>query len=163
MGQTLKQPDIEAQRAAMKKLEFLVGEWSGEASVLRGPGQFADLTQTESVRFTLDGLVLMIEGVGRDKDDGKPALQALGLISFDDQTGIFQMRAFNDGRWLETEVKLRSENSISWEFALGEFRTRTLLCMNEKGEWTELGELIVGDHAPQKMMELKVRRDAGPR
>jgi len=68
MGQTLKQPDIEAQRAAMKKLEFLVGEWSGEASVLRGPGQFADLTQTESVRFTLDGLVLMIEGVGRDKD-----------------------------------------------------------------------------------------------
>jgi hypothetical protein len=32
--------DVNAQRAAMKKLQFLVGEWSGEASALRGPGQF---------------------------------------------------------------------------------------------------------------------------
>ena len=31
---------------------------------------------------------------------------ALGLISFDDETGTYRMRAFNDGRWLETEVKL---------------------------------------------------------
>ena len=30
----------------------------------------------------------------------------LGLISFDDETGTYRMRAFNDGRWLETEVKL---------------------------------------------------------
>jgi hypothetical protein len=34
------------------------------------------------------------------------ALQALGLISFDDETGTYRMRAFNGGRWLETEVKL---------------------------------------------------------
>jgi hypothetical protein len=51
----------------MKKLQFLVGKWSGEASVLRGPDQFAELTQTESAQFTFDGLVLMIEGVGRTK------------------------------------------------------------------------------------------------
>ena len=38
MAQTPKTPNIEGQRAAMKKLEFLVGEWSGEASVLRGTG-----------------------------------------------------------------------------------------------------------------------------
>lgn len=47
----------------------------------------------------------MIEGVGRAKTDGKVSLQALGVISFDDETGTYQMRAFNDGRWLETEVK----------------------------------------------------------
>ena len=62
--------------------------------------------QTESAQFKLDGLVLMIEGVGRAKTDGKVSLQALGLISFDDDTGTYKMRAFNDGRWLETEVKL---------------------------------------------------------
>jgi hypothetical protein len=71
------------------------------------------------------------------------------------------MRAFNDGRWLESEVQLRSANSISWEFALGEFTTRTLLSTNEKGEWIELGELIVGERAPLKMMELRVQRGAG--
>jgi hypothetical protein len=63
MAQALRTPDIDAQRAAMKKLSFLVGTWSGEASVLRGPGQFVALFQSEEAQFKLDGLVLMIEGV----------------------------------------------------------------------------------------------------
>ena len=159
MAQTPRTPDVEAQRAAMKKLGFLVGEWSGEASALRGPGQFVELTQTESVQFKLDGLVLAIEGVGRAKADGKLSLQALGLISFDDETGTYRMRAFNDGRWLETEVKLADgANSISWGFVLGEFKTTTVLRIDENGDWTEHGELVNGDRPPQKMMELKVRR-----
>ncbi len=143
----------------MKKLAFLVGEWSGEASVLRAAGQFLDLMQTESAYFKLDGLLLVIEGVGLTKTDGRPALQALGLISFDDDSGIYLMRAFNDGRWLESEVKLADgENSISWGFALGEFKTGTVLRIDEQGEWTESGQLTIGDRPPQKLMELRVRR-----
>ena len=165
MAQTPRPPDVEAQRAAMKRLGFLVGEWSGEASVLRGPGQFVELAQTESAQFKLDGLVLVIEGVGRTKAEGKLALQALGLISFDDETGTYKMRAFNDGRWLETEVKLADGgDSISWGFALGEFKTKTVMRINENGEWTELGELVIGERPPQKMMDLKVRRrNSGPK
>ncbi len=159
MAQTPRTPDVKAQRMAMNKLGFLVGEWSGEASVLRGPGQFAELTQTESVHFKLDGLVLVIEGVGRTKADAKPSLQALGLISFDDEAGTYRMRAFNDGRWLETEVKLADGgNSMSWGFALGEFKTITVLRIDEDGEWTEHGELVIGDRPPQVMMDLRVRR-----
>ncbi|HEY3938197.1 MAG TPA: hypothetical protein VGL97_12250 [Bryobacteraceae bacterium] len=143
----------------MKELGFLAGDWSGEASVLQETGQFAELAQTESVRFKLDGLVLVIEGVGRNKIDSAAALQALGLISFDDETGTYKMRAFNNGRWLETEVKLAdSGNSISWGFELGAFKTATVLRINENGEWTEHGELTIGDRPPQKMMDLKVRR-----
>jgi hypothetical protein len=159
MAQTPHAPNVEEQRAAMKKLEFLVGEWSSEATVLRGPGQFAEMAQTESVQFKLDGLVLMIEGIGRAKTDGKVSLQALGLISFDDETGTYKMRAFNDGRWLETDVRLAAGGeSISWGFTLGAFKTTTVLHINEKGEWTEHGELIIGERPPQKMMDLRVRR-----
>ena len=43
-----------------------------------GPGQTIELIQTESAHFKLDGLVL-------------------GLVSFDDKSGIYRMRAFNDG------------------------------------------------------------------
>ena len=69
------------------------------------------------------------------------------------------MRAFNDGRWLETEVKLADkEDSISWGFELGEFKTSTVLRINKKGEWTEFGELTIGDRPPMKMMELRVCR-----
>src|SRR5881396_232183 len=117
MAQT---PNIEAQRTALTKLSFLIGEWSGDGPAARGPGIVLDLSQTEVAEFKLDGLVLMIEGVGRTKSDGKLALQALGLITFDDVTGSYRMRAYNDGRWLETEVKLLDDGkSLSWSFALG--------------------------------------------
>jgi hypothetical protein len=159
MVQTPRVPDIAAQRAAMKKLEFLIGSWTGEARVLRGPGQPVEMIQTEEAQYKLDGVVLLIEGVGRTKSDGKPALQALGMITFDDESETYHMRAFNDGRFLETEVKLlESGEGIAWGFALGEIRTSSVLRINDKGEWTELGELTIGSQAPRKFSELTVRR-----
>jgi hypothetical protein len=143
----------------MKKLGFLVGAWSGEASLLRAPGQFADRAQSEEAHFKLDGLVLTIEGVGRVKTDGKPVLQALGLVTFDEVSGTYRMRAFNDGRWLEGEVQLIEEDrAIGWGFTLGEISTKSVLRINEKGEWTELAELTIGTRPPQKLMDLTVRR-----
>ena len=61
-AQSPRSPRIEAQREAMKKLEFLVGKWSGEARVQRGPGDALELIQTEEAQYKLDGLVLLIEG-----------------------------------------------------------------------------------------------------
>ena len=159
MAQIPPTPDIEAQRTAMKKLDFLVGEWSGQASAARGPGVVIELNQSESARFKLDGLLLMIEGVGRTKSDGSLALQALGLISFDDASGSYRMRAYNDGRWLETDVKLLDGgNGMSWGFSLGDISTKSILRINDKGEWTELAEVTIGARPPQKLMDLVVRR-----
>jgi len=151
-------PNIEAQRVAMQQLSFLIGDWSGEASVLRGPGQFVDLAQTEYVQFKLDGLILMIEGLGRLKSDGTPVLQALGVISFDDAAEQYRMRAFNDGRWLEAEVKLDKAQAISWGFTVGEMSTRSVLRINERGEWVEHADLTIGNRPPQKLIDLTVRR-----
>lgn len=93
MAQPPRTPDIGSQRAAMKKLSFLIGKWSGEARILRQPGEPLELIQTEEAQYKLDGLVLMIEGIGRSKSDGKPVLQALGIVSYDDEAGTYRMRA----------------------------------------------------------------------
>jgi hypothetical protein len=83
--------------------------------VRRSHHSFVNLSQTEVAEFKVDGLALMIEGIGRAKSEGRPALQALGLITFDDAAGTYRMRAFNDGRWLEAEVKLFDDGkSLSW-------------------------------------------------
>ena len=143
----------------MQKLDFLIGTWAGAARLLRGVGEVVELSQTEEARYKLDGLILMIEGIGRNRSDGKAALQAVGLISYDDETGTYHMRAFNDGRWLETEVKLAdSGRGLAWGFALGEIKTRSTLTINGKGEWTELAEVTVGSQPARKLMELTVRR-----
>ena len=143
----------------MKKLSFLIGKWSGEARIFRRPGETFEMTQTEEAQCKLDGLLLMIEGVGLNKEDGKSALQALGIISFDDESGTYRMRAYNDGRFLETDVKLtEGGNGLKWGFASGEIKFNSELRINEKGEWTELHEITVGTQPARKFMELRVKR-----
>ena len=159
MLQPIHTPDQDAQRAAMMKLSFLAGKWSGEARMLRASGEPLEMLQTEEVQFKLDGLLLAIEGIGRAKSGQQTVLQALGLISYDDAAGAYRMRAFNDGRWLETEVQLADNNKqLTWGFSVGEARTRSLLCLNERGDWTELHEITIGNQPPRKLMELTVRR-----
>ena len=159
MAQPAEPPNIEAQREAMKKLQFLAGRWVGEVRLQRGPGEPSILVQTEEAQYKLDGLILLIEGIGRTKADGKAVLQALGILSYDDETGRYRMRAFNDGRFLETEVKLLDHGKgLTWGFALGEIRTSSVLRINEKGEWTELTEIAIGLQPSRRLMEIAVRR-----
>jgi len=144
----------------MEKLGFLVGKWEGTARLRRGPGQMVDLAQTETVEYKLGGLVLVIEGVGKAKD-GTPALQAYGIVSFDDESGTYRMRAFNDGRFLETEVKpLEGGDGMSWGwgFTVSDFKTSSVFRINGKGEWTELAKLTIGAQPPTTLLELAVHR-----
>lgn len=160
MAQLPRTPDLDAQRAAMKKLGFLVGKWAGEARLLRGPGEPVVLVQTEEAQFKLDGLILEIEGIGRTQPGNKSVLQALGIISFDDEASTYHMRAFNDGRFLETDVKLLEDGkSLTWGFALGSIRSSSLLRINEKGEWTELAEITIDSQPAKKLLELTVKRE----
>jgi hypothetical protein len=131
--QASRQPDLDAQRAAMKKLAFLAGKWAGEARSYQPSGDPQVRIQTEEAQYKLDGLMLTIEGVARTKSDGKMVLQAFGIVSYDDQTPTYRMRAFNDGRFLEIEVKLAPDGKgMTWGFALGDFRTQALLRINER-------------------------------
>ena len=157
MAQQVRMPDLDAQRAAMKKLDFLVGKWAGEARIFRGPGEPLVVAQTEEAQYKLDGLVLVIEGIGRTKADGKPVLQALGIVSYDDEKRTYHMRAFNDGLFLETDVKLLdSGKGTTWGFVFGGIKTSSVMRITEKGDWTELTEITIGSAAPRKYMELSV-------
>ena len=158
MAQLPRIPDLVAQRAAMKEVGFLVGKWTGEALLLRGAAETVELLQTEEAQYKLDGLILVIEGVGRTKSDGQPLLQAFGIISYDDESGTYRMRAFNDGRFLETEVKLLEDGKgMKWGFVLGEIKTHSVLRINESGEWTELAEIEIGSQPRKKLLQLTVR------
>jgi hypothetical protein len=156
MTQPPRIPELESQRTAMKKLAFLVGKWSGEASIMRSTGDI-ELVQTEDAQYRLDGLILMVEATGRNKTDGKLAMQAVAIVSFDDETGKYYMRSWNDGRYLETEVKLaESGKGMTWGFSLGDIKLNSSLTIDENGNWTELHVINVGTQPPRKFMELKV-------
>ena len=49
---------------------------------------------------------------------------------------------------------------LSWGFSFGDITTKSVLRINEKGEWTELAEITIGTRPPQRLMELVVRRQS---
>jgi hypothetical protein len=72
------------------------------------------------------------------------------------------MRAYNDGRYMETEVKLADEGKgITWGFVVGEIKTSSQMRINEKGDWTELSEITIGSQPPRRFMELRVSPRGG--
>lgn len=159
MAQSAHTPNVQTQRTAMSKLQFLVGTWSGHATIWRGSDSRVELIQTEQATYKLDGLILAVEGVGKNEATDKITLQAFGLISYDDESGAYRIRAFNDGRWLESEVLLDpSGKGLHWGFTLGQIKTNSTLRIDEDGNWTELHEVTVGSEPRRKFMEVTVKR-----
>jgi hypothetical protein len=68
----------------------------------RMPTAHTELLYSE---YKLDGSIPIIEGTGKTKVEGKVALQAFGIVSYDDETGTYHLRAYNDSRYLETDLK----------------------------------------------------------
>ena len=140
----------------MKKLDFLVGNWKGPASVSRGPGEPIHITQTESVHLKLDGLVLLIEGEGRDAE-GKRVFGALATVNYDDSTSTYRFRAHNDGRFLDTELKVE-KNGFSWGYTAGPLKVVNTMRVGENGDWVETTESVYNDSPPRRSVDMKLQR-----
>jgi hypothetical protein len=93
LAQPARAPNVEEQRATMQLLSFLVVNWSGHARMQRAQAEPLELAHTENAQYTLEGLVLLIEGTGRTLDGSSDP--GLATISYDDDAAIYRMRAGN--------------------------------------------------------------------
>ena len=105
----------------------------------------------------MNGLVLLIEGTGRNPTTGDVMFNALATVSYDDATSTYQFRAYNDGRYLDTELKVPT-NGFEWGYKAGPAAVRFVMRLTEKGEWHETGDVTMGTNPPQKTFEMTVRR-----
>ena len=158
-GALLAQAPTSGQRAEMKKLEWLVGQWKGAGWMQMGPQGRREFTITETVHGKLDGLVLVIEGQGESKVDGSPVHSALAFVSYDEGAKTFRWRAFTaEGRQTDTMAKVGT-NTLEWGLEIPQRgRMRYTIKLNEKDEWFEVGELTQDGQAWQKVFEMTLQR-----
>lgn len=145
------------QREAMHKLAFLAGQWSGPVTVTMGPGEPRHLTQTEEVQFKLDGLVLLIEGKSTDAE-GKAEFTALATVAYDDGAKAFRIRAYNDGHYVDTELKVL-QDGFSWGFPAGPVQVTNTMHLTAKGEWQESTDVSFNGNPPHRSVELLLKKD----
>jgi len=147
-------PNLTMQREAMKKLEFLVGKWEGEGTVMRGTGPMK-LRQSEDVQFKLDGLLLLVEGTGRN-EQGQVVFRALATATYDDQARVYRWRAHSEGRYLETELRV-TPGGFAWGYEGGPVQVANKMELTAKGEWHEITEIINGNSPPRKTLDMTLK------
>lgn len=141
----------------MKRLSFLVGQWRGEATTVVA-GVRKRLDQTEDVRLRLDGLVLLVEGTGRDPETGAIVFSALATIAFDEASGTYRFRAHSDGNYLDTEMTVR-EKGVEWGYSRGPAVITNVMKLDAEGRWIEFTDVSVNGGPPRRVTEIQVSRE----
>jgi hypothetical protein len=83
--------------------------------------------------------------------------RALVTVSYDEATATYRFRAYNDGAYLDTELKV-PDHGFEWGFNAGAAAIHFSMLLSDKGEWVETGEVTVGTSPPAKTFERVVRR-----
>ena len=163
----MAQPFVATQRAEMKKLDFLIGEWKGEGWMEFAPGQRRTFRGTEVVQSKLDGLLLTIEGIHRGQVGGKGeeviVHNAFALVSYDDKTKCYRFQAFTGrGSYEDAEAKV-SEGQLIWSMKVPQFGDmRYTIKRDAKGRWFEIGEVSQDGKEWRKFLEMTLERVKPP-
>jgi len=158
----LPQPSAK-QLEAMKKLDFLVGEWKGEGWTEMVPGQRKSSPIRESVQPKLGGMVLLVEGLGKHKVPGKDeevtVHNAVGILSYDERAGIYRLRSYVlSGQSTDAEARF-TDGGFQWGFKAGpSLSFRYTVKLTDKGEWFEIGEMSPDGTSWRKFHEMTLQK-----
>lgn len=127
--------DVAQQRAAIAALDFLDGEWVGDATATTAAGQ-VKMVQTERIGSLLGGTVKLIEGRGYGAS-GTTLFNAFAIVSWDTATGRYRIRSYAQGRVTDAGFE-RTPDGFAWGFPAGPAQLRFHAAVKD-GHWQETG------------------------
>lgn len=144
------QTDEVTPKAAMEKLSFLTGKWSGSGWMMNQQRQKMTFTQTEDIEFLTDGESLLIQGKGKTKDaetgEDRVIHNAVALITYDMATENYNFSSYAVGRGGGNyTAKLVADQHFEWYLEVPNGKIRYTITINEQGQWYEIGEFAMGD------------------
>ncbi len=155
----------DAERAALAKVGFLVGEWEGEGWFLADSGERTKFWVYESYRYRGEKDLLDMEGRfgGLGPDGSKLAEEsyALGILYFDRASGEYRMWHYSsDGGLFVVKMDIDSVGKAAHYTrtnARGQV-SRFRLRIGEDGTWVAQSEIQKPDKTWLLVMEFRMRR-----
>ena len=150
-------PRPDAQIAAMKKLDYMVGVWKGEGWIEMG-GPRMTFRGSETVQRKLDGVALLVEGAFVSEQN-VPVHTTLAVMSYDSAA-----KKYNFSTWLATgstgdyELVLNPDG-WQWEIVtpMG-MKIRFVMKLSEAGEWVETGSRSTDGTNWKQFFEMKLKK-----
>ena len=156
-------PNPEAVQA-MKKLNFLIGQWRGEGWTETGPGKRLLVRAMETVQSKVGGELLFIEGLGTSRSaPDQPETKghdALGFLYYDVKAKMYRFQGHRGGGLaIDSEAKV-TDGSFAWQFTddRSGATIRFTMRLSDKGEWFEIGEASVDGQTWRKFFEMTLQK-----
>jgi hypothetical protein len=143
---------VEEQQHAMQKLNYLIGRWTGEATLTPATGPAIQLKETETAQYKSDGTVLEISSIGFAPDGTTPR-NSLATISYDEDHFAYHLATTIDGRPLTADFSLQS-NGFMWAYTESGATTTTTMQLTKKGAWSETIQTIVGSAPTRTTLQM---------
>jgi hypothetical protein len=146
----------DAQRAEMKKLDSLTGQWKGSGWIQQGAKR-ETFTGTENVQRKIDGLALLVEGKFTNAE-GKVIHETLAVLAYDPKAKGYRFRTYlASGMSGEHDFKLLpNDGGYEWGFQFPNGQVRYIIKTNND-VWLETGEFSRdGGKTWLKIFEMKL-------
>lgn len=145
----------EPQKAEMKKMEALIGQWKGAGWSQQGREKL-EFTGTETVQKKLDGLALLVEGkFVNDKDI--VVHQTLAVLSFNRESKDYRFNTFLlNGASGEHKFKLIPDG-YEWGFKIPSGTIRYTIKIKDN-VWSEIGEYSKDETGWVKIFEMNLKK-----
>jgi hypothetical protein len=131
---------------AMRRLEMMVGEWTGTSTTRLGPDREQTSQVRETAGFRLDGEMLVVEGLGTMDVDGETRVihHAFGAVTYDAAAGSYRMRSYRAGQgWVDAELVVDGAR-VQWTLESPAGPIRFIADYSQPGRWIETGEIQRG-------------------
>ncbi len=158
IGTSVAQPASKVAQEQLKKLSYWVGNWKGEASTRRGPGEPTKINQEENIEFKLDGTLLVVEGIGRSPENDAIVFNAYAIISYNEAKGEYQFKSYlQDGKSTDAWFNVIAENNFEWGFEVPNGKIKyTIILDQTKNSWSETGAYSADGNNWMQFFEMKL-------
>lgn len=151
-----QQPKPDAQIAAMKKLDYMVGDWQGEGWIEMGGPRIA-FRGGEKIQRKLNGVALLVEGAFF-AENGTPVHTTLAVMSYDPKGQKYDFATWlAQGTTGNHELKL-IDNGWYWEIQPPGAGTIRFTMTLQDGQWVEVGERSTDGTTWKKFFEMKLKK-----
>lgn len=161
MAQSYTQIQI---RNRMQDISFLQGEWKGDGWIQLESAGRSTFDQSEKIYWKLDSTLLIVEGVGINKTEGKApdtAHLAYAVLSWNEPDSSYHMRAYRStGEFVDAPAELVNDSTFVWYFEIPHYvMTRYTVTVSGGNTWHEIGEHSGDGSSWTKFMEMTLRRE----
>lgn len=158
LSNSLKAQNATTSQEKMKPLSGWAGQWKGEGWSMDQSRQQTEFTVEENIQWKLDGRVILAEGIGTNKSDGKIGFHALGTIYYNNEKKIYEIKSFvDDGNMTLATARFNDKGQFIWGFDVPGGKIQYTITLTET-TWNEKGAFVMPSGQEFPIMEMSLTR-----